>query len=69
MTAKAKPFAKNGERVRRTDTGEVATYVQVHEKGAHTVLLLDADATVVWEAETPLDVVPGHRPPWPVHRG
>ena len=54
----------NGNRVRRTDTGETAWYVQEHQKGAHSVVPEAGPmAAVTWEPDTPLEVIPG-RAPW-----
>lgn len=53
---------ENGERVRRTDTGEPATYVQKHEQkgqGCHDVLLDHGPKRITpWLLDTPLEVLP-----------
>lgn len=53
----------NGNRVRRTDTGETAWFIQAHPGGQVTVLPEGADMSTVWEKGLTLEVVPG-RPPW-----
>lgn len=63
----AKGDPENGNRVRRTDTGVTATYVQIHRdkgKGCHDVLLDDGPPSATsWPLDTPLEVIPGG-PSW-----
>lgn len=55
----------NGTKVRRTDTGQVAYYVQAHPSGAHTVLPDTGPyASVVWGPETPMEVMAPGAPRW-----
>ena len=59
----AKREPKNGDRVRRTDTGETAWFVQSHQGGQVTVLPEGSTQAQVWEKGLTLEVVPG-APPW-----